>query len=724
MNAADADRSALRDWLVAAVMLLGVVATYRSPLWLQGEWRIGGADYYQLHARRIDFALEQLRDRGTIAAWYPREFMGSPFWSNVQNFPFIPVRLVVLWAGPEGVFTLGVWLSAALGATFAFLWLRRIGVGAVGSAVGGWTFAAGGFFASRVTAGHLPLLEAYAALPLLLWCVEGLRQATGRALARRVSALAVAAACASLAGHPQVPMYALAAAAIYAIVRLDVRRLLLFVGGAILGFGLAAFAAVPMTLLVLRSSRMLDLDPAANDIPLPYWRLKSVLLPWIDGAPAPLDVPGVGPFAHPVQYFWDTVTYVGWIPVLAIPLLIAWMMASGGQRHRWRMERAPLAAVIAIGAVGLVLALPWTRDLAGAGGVTILRSPARLTYLFTFAAASAGAAAIDLLIRLGTALTPRRRASLIAIAAAAVGWHIVDLHGHTRPFIHAWKGLTDLPPETAATMGQVGQGRVGIDATLALRVNRRIDDAGFFDSIMLANMYSGLLDLGGGSPRANVQRMDAAKMPTRVLRTMGVRMVLTTTRRTLPVLADLQGAWLYAVPDPGDRAAWFELGRAEFLDAPATRALLRDQQVDLVDRLVLPPEAGASLASPSTTKAVAGAVAYRRPDSDRIEITVDAPVAGFVRVLEACDRGWRATVNDADAPIWPAHGMAMAVGVPAGRSVVRMEFFTPGRDPGLSITAAAVVLLALANVWIVRSSIFDQPAVGEKPADQGTDPIA
>jgi hypothetical protein len=241
---------------------------------------------------------------------------------------------------------------------------------------------------------------------------------------------------------------------------------------------------------------------------------------------------------------------------------------------------------------------------------------------------------------------------------------------------------------------------------------------------MLANMYSGLLDLGGGSPRANVQRMDAAKMPTRVLRTMGVRLLLTTTRRTLPVVADLQGAWIYAVPDPGDRAAWFEAGRAEFLDAPATRALLRDQQADLVDRLVLPPEARASLASPSTAPAVAGVVVYRRPNSDRIEITVDAPVAGFVRVLEACDRGWRATVNGDDAPIWPAHGMAMAVGVPAGRSVVRMEFFTPGRDAGLLLTAAAVVLLALANVWIARSSVFDQPTVGEKTADQRTDSIA
>src|SRR5206468_1632647 len=96
-----------------------------------------------------------------LPAWYPGEQMGMPFWSNVQSFPFIPTRLVLLWMKPEHIIVAGVEIAALLAALFMYLYARRMGVGRAGAAVAGWTFACAGYFASRVMPGHLPLLEAY-----------------------------------------------------------------------------------------------------------------------------------------------------------------------------------------------------------------------------------------------------------------------------------------------------------------------------------------------------------------------------------------------------------------------------------------------------------------------------------------------------------------------------------------------------------------------------------
>jgi hypothetical protein len=83
---------------------------------------------------------------------------------------------------PAGSFTyaIAVTLSAVLAALFTYLYVRKIGLGLIASAAAGWTFACNGFYAARIAAGHLPLLEAYPALPLLLWVAESLIQAEER----------------------------------------------------------------------------------------------------------------------------------------------------------------------------------------------------------------------------------------------------------------------------------------------------------------------------------------------------------------------------------------------------------------------------------------------------------------------------------------------------------------------------------------------------------------
>jgi len=165
--------ASLRGSLAILAMSLGVVLVYSSPPYPNTV--LTGLDYLQLHSRRMQFARDALFSSGfSLPAWYPRELLGTPFWSNLQNFPFIPTRLLVLltW-DPLGPYSYGVavTLSAALAALFTYLYLRKIGLGLTACAAAGWTFACSGFYAARVAAGHLPLLEAYPALPLLLWLV-------------------------------------------------------------------------------------------------------------------------------------------------------------------------------------------------------------------------------------------------------------------------------------------------------------------------------------------------------------------------------------------------------------------------------------------------------------------------------------------------------------------------------------------------------------------------
>jgi len=235
-------------------MSLAVAAVYWSPAIPASV--LLGLDYIQLHLRRMQFARDALfAAEHMLPAWYPRELLGTPFWSNLQNFPFIPTRLLVLLTlEPDGPYSYGIaiTLSAVLAALFTYFYLRKLGLCMTGSTAAGWTFACSGYYASRVAAGHLPLLEAYPALPLLLWGVEGLLRAQERveSLRRWVGVIAIGSTCVMLAGHPQLSVYAMSVACLYAVWRGGLWRAYWAWGAMALGAGVAAFALAPMVMLV------------------------------------------------------------------------------------------------------------------------------------------------------------------------------------------------------------------------------------------------------------------------------------------------------------------------------------------------------------------------------------------------------------------------------------------------------------------------------------------
>ena len=679
-------------------MLVLALSTYAPPGLFRGQWRLDGIDYMMLHGRRVDFALTEIARHGRVPAWYPRELMGTPFWSNVQSFPLLPTRLLLLPSGRENLFTLAVWLSVAISAGATYLWARRLGAGAIGSAAAGWTFVCGGYFASRTAAGQLGMLETYWALPVLLYLVERLASARPGGWARSgwLAGLGLTCGVLTVSAHPQHPVYGVALAGLYVLWRVRPWRLAMLAGAA-MGAGVACFAVQlwPMAKLIARSTRTLPLDEPTNDIAMPYGRLRSMVFPWADGAPPGVGAPeSTGPFTgYPnFAYFWDTVNFLGWLPLLAAAGLGVWAVWRLWWGWRRRAPHPGVAFLVVASVVALLLALPASTEVLPRGPFIILRSPARLMYVVNFGLSLALAGAVTL------ALRQDRRGVVAAVAGALLALHAWQVTWHARSFVQA----RVIPPANEAfaqrISEQVGDGRVGIDKAVDAPFNRRLDDIGFFDSIMLAGAYRSLLDLNPAWPeRLNVQELDGGQMSTRSLRMSSVGLLLTyLTRPSERPAGESGGLKVYIISDPAPRAAFFPASRAGYLTREETRRVLRDRTLDLRWSLILPPEARAAtpVAPVEPTGGEPKKLSFARPRADRIELSFDAEGAGFVRLLEAYDIGWRATVNGRAAPVYPAHNMAMAIPVPAGVNAVVLEFFTPGFRAGVWGSAAGLAALS------------------------------
>jgi uncharacterized membrane protein YfhO len=79
---------------------------------------------------------------------------------------------------------------------------------------------------------------------------------------------------------------------------------------------------------------------------------------------------------------------------------------------------------------------------------------------------------------------------------------------------------------------------------------------------------------------------------------------------------------------------------------------------------------------------------------DYAEISVFNPDEGFLFLNDAYYRGWRATVNGEETPIYRANVMFRAVRVPAGESTVVFEF-VPTLWYGAMAFGAVMWLLAI-----------------------------
>jgi hypothetical protein len=274
----------LRDWVAMGLMIAAVVATYVPPRPHARDSATGCGRL--LHPARAADAVRAGGAAGTDARlpnWYPRELCGTPFWSNVQNFPFVPTRLLVLLTlDPYAPYTYAIatTLAAILAAGFTYLFCRRIKLGALAAATAGYTFVACGYFSARVAVGHLPLLEVYAGPPGFALGGRSADPGDRAPFGHRAARVGAGAthhlrharrppAVAGLRDRDGRPVCALSHA--------RRARHALAAGRSVgaRGWACAGFALVPMAMLVSRSTRVLpDLERPFNDLPFAYRRLS------------------------------------------------------------------------------------------------------------------------------------------------------------------------------------------------------------------------------------------------------------------------------------------------------------------------------------------------------------------------------------------------------------------------------------------------------------------
>jgi len=547
-----------------------------------------GSDFEMLHRWRIAFARRALFGAGhTLPAWNPHELLGAPFAANLQSFPWIPTRLVLLLLDPSVAFGAGVAMASALAALFTYLYCRRAGLTEIGAAAAGWTFACAGYFSSRVMAGHLPLLEAYPALPLLLWLVDRALDPE-RIVWQRfdLAVLAICCTCVVAAGHPQVPAYALGSALVYAMWRGRAVATILRVrvaGAMGLGVGLAMAVWWPMLKLIGRSTRILHLAAPDNDVVMPYSRLVALIVPGIQGWADPVTLSDKNPFTgYPnSSYFWDTASYIGILPLVAMAALpIVCIVRKRVPEWRWRF-------LVCLGVGAFLCSLPLAGPLLHLLPGTMLRSPARMLYMSTFCAAVALGTGVDALRAVHWLRGAWVGYPVLAVLLAA---HFADLRRFDHWFIETYPRENEAPEFQSTLNREPGSRRIAEEREDTVFTDGDwYDDAGGFDSIFLARFNRGYLALAGLPADTNEQVFDASVLPIKALEGLGVRFVITTEERADLVLTDkTDDANLYRVANPAPRADFFAAGQAE---------IVPEQQIPAVfakgswNRLLLEPDA-------------------------------------------------------------------------------------------------------------------------------------
>jgi hypothetical protein len=166
----------------------------------------------------------------------------------------------------------------------------------------------------------------------------------------------------------------------------------------------------------------------------------------------------------------------------------------------------------------------------------------------------------------------------------------------------------------------------------------------------------------------------------------------------MAVVSFSDGVRVYENTEALPRARW--VPRAEVAESPAA-VLKRLAQREIDPRITVlleePPPSGV----PRGAAQAGGAVSFTRDDPESIELSVDAPAAGFVVLADQYFPGWRASVNGVDTPILRANYAFRAVEVPAGHSTVDFRFRPPSVALGASLSAISIAA-ALALLWQAR----------------------
>ncbi len=581
--------------------------------------------------------------RGLLPAWNPYAYLGMPLAAQMQGAAWYPGTLPFYLFQFPAALNLYYALHYGLCGFFAYLWLRRGGLGAASALTGAAVYSLNGFLVSRLQfVNHISTL---AFIPALLL------------FSRSPWLLGLAASLAFLSGFPI--MLAGGALAGLLLGRMLGRRWELgpWTGGALWAAGACSCLLLPALHLAAGSQRSAGLGPAET---LAYGLSPKDLLgligPWLSGKSALVD-------------WWES-CWFGFSGVAAMALALPAL-----KRRRLLGLSLFAAAVLALSMGGELPPSRWV--WLHAAPLRYVRYPGNFLYLLLPAAAALAAFGVE---------RARWRALMLAVVLAEL-----SLYG-MRSYAFAPSGyFADAGPLVRRLQASRGhryllsplaaewhRGRGG-DATLAVfDLKHRVYGLSNlpFRLESVANFGEPLV------PRANFEFMDFI-YSRRSLAEVGALMpwsdaaVLMTRDRLPPGPLRYGGATLWHLYESpaASRAFW--------LSDAAGRAI----PADLREGMALP------------VLEKARPLEFERAREDRFSVR-GAGAEGWAYLAQPRAPGWRAWLGGAPQRPEPALGAFQKFRVPSGAWTLHFVYEPPGWRLGLLLTLLA--LSASVAYWYNR----------------------
>ncbi|MCG6922520.1 MAG: YfhO family protein [Acidobacteria bacterium] len=442
-------------------------------------------------------------------------------------------------------------------------------------------------------------------------------------------------------------------------------------------------------------------------------------------------IPGAGLFRFPTKV------------TVATAFAVAMLAGIGLQSLRVRPRgRAVAASVAVVGAVALAATAtlfgPGLRSAIGWGflldrsGVEGDALPSLVRLLDH--AVLAGLAAVALLKASRTAAWPRVLAATCLVADLLLAHHdlhstapsalltvpppvlsAIDRTNHARAYIYEYEILGGTSERLLGRRNaySVAQPPPGIDprplAAFAMRVYPVPPCGGYWG---VEGSYD--LDIRGLQPlhfhelNLRLREVEGTPAHRRLLRLGAVRTVVALHTRGFedlvagPTFTGLFGEPIHTFRVPDALPRVYAVGRARAVGEEAAVSAMIDPAFEPSREIVLSGPGAAAAAAAHPTPRARIRVEELFADREGLEVDLDGP--GFVVSVDAWAPGWRASVDGRRAEVLRANSLFRAVAVPAGRHVVKMAYRPWSALVGLSISAAALLLLAtLGGVVALRA---------------------
>jgi hypothetical protein len=682
---------------------------------------------------------------GRFPFWNPYQYAGTPFLGNPQTATLFPLTGLAYVLPPGLAITLIALAKLAIAGVATYWCLRvALAVGPPGALVG-----ALGYMLSSTLIGwlHWTFASTMLFLPLLFGVVTRLRDRGG---ARWLAALGLVAGLAMLAGYPQAAFHAFVAAGAWALVLArgpgGGRFLARCAAGMALGTGLAAVQILPALDYVRESAVYAYRSQWTPSLHVPVGAAITFLMPVFYGT---------GTETWSTWQFNITSTYVGLVPILALPLAVV----AGWRRRgtRFFLGLGLVAAAVHYGA-------PLAETVAGAPGMS-LGTNLRLMPLLVFAICVLGAIGADEAIagRLGAIMKERvMRGWFVVLVAAAlvmVALHLAEpraaamtpslagqlgallttltagalvLGRRLRTTNERWsvalvavqllsvaplamtynagaerRWLYPAPPALRWLTDHAGAGRVLLPGHVGMLYG--LHEAHGYDGLGPRRIVEVVGSVGTGAAPAqgflentlalhgSEPLSPATVFTSPALDVLGVRWIVLpphspALRPGLTLVHDGPDARVFENPRALPRA--FVVGRARCEDDRPGLALVRGGAVDLRREVVL-----GDCAVPPGLGGLGGTAEIRHAGTDRLVIVASSAGPGWLVVTDTWFPGWKVFVDGSAAPLLRADHAFRAVKLTTGRHDVEFRFRPPRLVLGVAISALSLAAILVLAVW-------------------------